>query len=60
MQAAHLEALTLKRAELKVLLNLDTKRKFHLISQKVYECGNKPGKQLARSLRAKKNLIFYT
>lgn len=29
VQAAHLKALTLKRAEPKVLLDLDTKKKFH-------------------------------
>lgn len=44
LHVSHLEALTLKREELKTLLDLDTKRKFHYVSQKVYEWGNKPGK----------------
>lgn len=35
----HLETLTRKRKELKALLDLQTIRKFHLISQKIYEWG---------------------
>ena len=58
LHTSHLEALTLKREELKNLLALETKRKFHYISQKVYEWGNKPGKMLARSLTARKTLSF--
>ena len=50
LHVSHLKALTLKREELKTLLALETRRKFHYISQKVYEWGDKPGKLLARSL----------
>lgn len=54
----HLQSLTLKREELKSLLNLDTKRKFQRISQKFFEWGNKPSRLLARSLKAKQTQSF--
>lgn len=34
------------------------KKKFNLVSEKIYEWGDKTGKQLARSLRKKKSASF--
>lgn len=55
---AHLEALMLKREELRALLDIENKKKFHIFSQKLYEWGNKPGRQPARSIHAKKTASF--
>ncbi|XP_077306305.1 vomeronasal type-2 receptor 26-like [Lithobates pipiens] len=51
LHTAHLKALTLKREELKTLLDLETKRKFQRFAQTMYEWENKPGRQMTRSLK---------
>lgn len=53
LHKSHMEALTLKRETLKALLDLDTKK--NVVSQTIYEWGDKPGSQLACSLRVKKS-----
>lgn len=58
LHSAHLKSLTLKCEELQNLLDLDTKKRFHRISQKFYEWGNKPSRLLARSLKAKQTQSF--
>lgn len=58
LHKSHLEALLQKRGELKALLDSKTKRKFLIFSQKFYEWGDKPSRQLARSIRAKKYTSF--